>query len=107
MKRLILVTVSMLSLQGCADTSMAMIRPQDFVGRSIDQIKNEMKSNGFSCGEEYSQKTVGPKQVLDGVVTCLGHSSGVCPSTQRVTLFFDLKTRMVNALGKSSRDSCF
>lgn len=101
--------IALLSLiQGCSDISMARIASNDLMGKDVDVVKTELTKKGLVCGQEYSQKTVGEKQIVDGVFVCFGPNQGLaCPESQRVTIFFEPESRKVLGIGKSTRTNCY
>lgn len=106
MRKMCLILI--LFLQGCSGASMAFLHPKDVVGKNVDEVTTSLKDKGLICGQEYSQLAVGANQVVDGVISCAASGVGLmCPDSQRVTIFFNPRTRKVLALGKSSRTNCF
>jgi hypothetical protein len=77
------------ALEECTGVSVAQLNASDFVGKDVSTIKAILTSKGLTCGQEYSQKTVGEKQVVDGVFVCIVRDTGlICPEGKKVTIFF-------------------
>lgn len=92
---------------GCVDMRVAMISERDAVGKPLDQVVANLKSRGLSCSPEYQSRVVNTGEII-GRVNCSAEEKAImCPQSYQIPVSFDLKTRLVLALGKFSKTNCF
>ncbi len=106
MKKLSLMTVGIVLLQGCTGMALWTINSRDLKGHDVDEVVAKVKSRGLSCGEEYQPKDLGGNPY--GLVIC--GASGVvpiCRTSYSSRIIFDLQSRKVLSVTNGERDNCF
>jgi hypothetical protein len=94
-------------LQGCTGMSVASISERDAKGKDVDQIVSELKAKGLSCGVEHQIKAVDTGHSFGEVMCGTKEVALVCPESYQIPIVFELSTRKVLSLNKSSRTNCF
>jgi hypothetical protein len=108
MKKLILMMLLSLFLQGCTAFDLFDINTRDVKGQDVDLVVAKIKSRGFSCGPEYQGKTSLGKVSPYGSIVC-GSKGGalICRSSYLAAITFDMQTRKVLSVFKDERENCF
>lgn len=107
MKKLIFMVALTVFLQGCVDMRVAMISEREAVGKPLDQVIENLQSRGLNCGQEYQSKVVNTGEFVGRVNCGIQERALLCPESYQIPVSFDLKTRLVLALGKFSKTNCF